>query len=843
MSMFWPVNPAGRPTSVGVSGICIALAAVGVAALTYLIGALLAPDASAAPPPRPRLAGNIEIVEGSPGSIRVSGWALDPRDGRAVGVAVAVDRTWTIARAAGFRPDIWRAFPRSGPNHGFDVRLPATPGPHFVCVVAAGSGAPQRLLGCRLVNAGPPAIGVIDRAEVLAADEVTVRGWALYPAAPDPVDLRVTVDGTARGGGRAERTRSDLAPLFPIAGPHHGYELTVAAPPGRHVVCINALVAGGAGTQQLGCRVVDVPWTQPRGVLEAVWTEGSDVVLAGWVDDPDALGPISVRAAVSQDGVGDPLRVVVAAADARPDVAAALGVDSHRGFVARVRGATAGVRTICAVALNQRMGSDQVVGCRTLTILDSRPVGSVDTMTPTPGGVRVRGWFADPDTRAPVTVLVRVDGATHSVLADDDRPDVGAAHPTFGSAVGFDLTVGGLGNGIHDVCVTGAEAAAGPGLSGQRVMPCGAVVLGSEFSVATVGSAVPGGPVGPPASSPITRIDRDAGVSVRLRDGSTFWVFGDSMERNADGSLRYFVNNTAALAAPGQPAVTLDADAGGRPQQFATPTGAFPTCSRATDIRAMWPMSAVAVPNGAADRVLVYLANVCLGPGPTVEPHGVALAEWIYQPGTAGNGQPILATILDQHLFDDVDQAEAAVIGTDARIYVYDCDGPTQGGWPTEYGPCTIARVDPADAEDTGAYRYWNGSSWVSSRAAASALTMPDGRDGITNLPVGGVNVVYDPATALYVMGYSPWPGYTPQLALRYATSPQGPFTAPLVVTLPDCTGSWADTDYWCYAAGVQPQFSTAQGIGVGWYDQLVAAPPWRGGYVAGRVPVEIVRH
>ena len=815
------------------------LGAIALAALGYVGCWMSAPEASASVKP-PRLAGMIEAVEGSPGSIRVAGWALDLRGPSGVGVAIAVDRTWTLVPAGGFRYDLWRLFPRSGPRHGFDVRLPATPGPHFVCVVAAGGGLPNRLLGCRLVNAGPPATGVIDDAVVLAADQVTLSGWAVYPLAPDPVDLRVTVDGIVAGGGRAGGSRPDLAGAFPLAGPGHGYRLTVVSPPGRHTVCINALVAGGAGTQQLACRIVDVPWTQPRGVLESVWTDGSDVMVAGWTDDPDAAGPINVRVSVTHDRVGDPATVVATAADPRPDVGSSLGVDAHRGFVARVPGIAAGVRTVCAAALNQRLGEDRLLGCTTVPITDSRPVGSVDSAIPVPGGVRVQGWFADPDTRAPVTVLVKLDETTHVAMANLSRPDVGAAYPGFGSAVGFDLTVTGLGSGIHDVCVTGAEAAAGPGLVGQRRMPCGSVVLGSTLSVATTGAGVAGPAVGPPPGSPFARVDRDAGVSVPLRDGSTLWLFGDSMERNADGSLRYFVNNTAAWAASGRPTTTLDVAASDRPTQFATPTSEFPPCTNPTDTEAMWPMSAVAVPEGSNDRVLVYLANICLGPGPTVETRGVALAAWTYQPGT-GASAPVVGTVLDQHLNSDADWAEAAMIGSDGLVYVYGCAGPDDGGWPTEYGPCTVGRVSSANAGDAGAYRYWNGSSWVAGLASATALNMPHGRNGVTNLPVGGVNVVHDAALGLYVMGYSPWPGYTTQLALRFSKSPQGPFTPPLVLSLPGCDDAAHGTGYHCYAGGVQPRWSGPGRIGVGWYDQLVSMPPLRGGYLSGSVPVEVL--
>jgi len=192
--------------------------------------------------------------------------------------------------------------------------------------------------------------------------------------------------------------------------------------------------------------------------------------------------------------------------------------------------------------------------------------------------------------------------------------------------------------------------------------------------------------------------------------------------------------------------------------------------------------------------------------------------------------------------FSDGIELPATVVGADGRIYAYDCNGPVHGGWPTEYGPCTVARVGVADVADADAYRYWNGATWIADRSGAVAVSMPDGRDGVTNLPVGGVNVVYDPATALYVMGYSPWPGYTTQMALRVATSPEGPFSPPLILSLPGCVDALGGEGLFCYAAGVQPRFSTPGRLGVGWYDQLVSAPPQRGGYRSGTVAFHLVR-
>ena len=81
------------------------------------------------------------------------------------------------------------------------------------------------------------------------------------------------------------------------------------------------------------------------------------------------------------------------------------------------------------------------------------PIGWLDEVSETPGGLRIRGWALDPDTSASIDVHVYVGGGfAAGARADRSRPDVGAAYPGFGDAHGFELTVP-AGNGRHRVCV------------------------------------------------------------------------------------------------------------------------------------------------------------------------------------------------------------------------------------------------------------------------------------------------------------------------------------------------------------------------------------------------------
>jgi hypothetical protein len=363
----------------------------------------------------------------------------------------------------------------------------------------------------------------------------------------------------------------------------------------------------------------------------------------------------------------------------------------------------------------------------------------------------------------------------------------------------------------------------------------------------TAGGMVSASPVGPRAGSPLAGIDRDAGISTTLSDGSVLWLFGDSAEPTSSGGFRYFVNNTAAWAAKDSPATTRDGVVGSnRPATFATPTAEFPTCPTWAPSPAMWPLSAVTVPvsGSSVDRVIAYFQNVCLGPGHAVDSRGVAVVEWRYDPARPPIDQPVVGTVVSQRLFHDNSYGNAAVIGDDGLLYAYACEG-SDGGWlPDAFGECTVARIDPRDVADRGAYRFWDGAGWSVDRDDARTMPMPGGVEGVTN-PVATLTVTRDRAHGVYVMAYSPWPGYTHKVAVRVGTSPLGPWTAPAMIELPGCADRHRGTDHVCYAGTAQPAFSLVTGgtgfLGVGFYDQLVATSPARGSYQAGRVPFAVV--
>jgi hypothetical protein len=92
------------------------------------------------------------------------------------------------------------------------------------------------------------------------------------------------------------------------------------------------------------------------------------------------------------------------------------------------------------------------------------PTGSLDLARQTTDrtGIRVAGWSADGDApTTPLSVRIDVDGsAIQTITAGVSRPDVGAAHPKFGSAHGYDVTVPASPTASR-VCVTALNVGSG----------------------------------------------------------------------------------------------------------------------------------------------------------------------------------------------------------------------------------------------------------------------------------------------------------------------------------------------------------------------------------------------
>ena len=112
-----------------------------------------------------------------------------------------------------------------------------------------------------------------------------------------------------------------------------------------------------------------------------------------------------------------------------------------------------------------------------------------------------------------------------------------------------------------------------------------------KVAVRVQGTATEVERVRPPENHPLATIDRDAGISVELRDGSMLWLFGDTAARDDAGQISYFVIGSASWAPADHPSQTQDyADPStGAPVALAVPTSDFPACPQPSQKQGMWP--------------------------------------------------------------------------------------------------------------------------------------------------------------------------------------------------------------------------------------------------------------
>ena len=282
---------------------------------------------------------------------------------------------------------------------------------------------------------------------------VAVHGWTIDPDTAAPIYVWLTLDGVGRHV-LANTSRPDVGAALPAYGSAHGFETVLAASPGSHQVCATASNVDIGRHTPLGCRAVVVPGGSPMGNLERAAGVSGGVAISGWAIDPDTTAAVYLW--VTVDGVG---RYVLAGAS-RPDVGAAYPLyGAGHGFSATVPAAP-GPRRVCVTASDVGVGSHTSLGCRSVTVPSSSPVGNLEVATGVAGGVRVAGWALDPDTSAPLYVWVTVDGVGRHLYADGSRPDVGAAYPAAGPAHGFDGVVAGA-SGSRRVCATASNV--GPG--------------------------------------------------------------------------------------------------------------------------------------------------------------------------------------------------------------------------------------------------------------------------------------------------------------------------------------------------------------------------------------------
>ena len=176
-------------------------------------------------------------------------------------------------------------------------------------------------------------------------------------------------------------------------------------------------------------------------------------------------------------------------------------------------------------------GSDNTFVCKTL-VLNESPRSALDLLGQYQGKLRVRGWAYDIDNRTKaLTVVITLDGQTHTVLANVSRPDVAAEHPAAGALHGFDRIYD-VGEGTHHVCVLVKNVSYGKDVQ----LACKTVTL--NFTPTATLATLNATPTGLTMSGWATDPDTDQPISARIIvDDKVRWVSARSKERRPTKSF------------------------------------------------------------------------------------------------------------------------------------------------------------------------------------------------------------------------------------------------------------------------------------------------------------------
>lgn len=396
--------------------------------------------------------GAIQTVQATGGQLTVSGWTLDYDNRTApLTVALTVDTTTTSLVAADPNSAAQKAVPTGGANHGFTFRRSISQGRHSLCVRVTNLGyGTNTTLTCRTVSLNDSPRGHFDTA-AQSGSNLRIRGWSFDPeAATSAATVLVKVDNTVHTVV-ARTTRTDVAKVYPSAGPTHGFDVSYSVAEGNHTVCVTLKNIRYGSDVALACKTARINFT-PTAAVTALTATKTGATLAGWATDPDTSAAVYVQ--ISLDGKA--VTRVPANRTGSPYSGHDFTVDVNT---------KSGAHQLCAVALNAGAGThNSAASCRNIT-LTLNPLGHFDTLTRAsdPTKLRVVGWVFDPDTAAttPDNVTVTIDGkGAGSIPGTLSRPDVQKAFPSAGPNRGFDRALA-SDVGEHTVCLTSRNTGAG----------------------------------------------------------------------------------------------------------------------------------------------------------------------------------------------------------------------------------------------------------------------------------------------------------------------------------------------------------------------------------------------
>ncbi len=312
--------------------------------------------------------GELDLVDGQPGSIRVRGWAIDADSLDPAQVNVFVNgNLFTSTTADLWRPDVGAAFRDFDNGRGFDVTFPSTIGTKEVCVSAVNKGGgPNPVLGCRTVSVSSTApTGVLESISQ-SSGNISVSGWAFAPGDDKAVDVDLYVDDVRTSTVRANVQRRDLAKTFGNSGAAHGFAAELAVPTSASKICASITDPQTGEAIGLGCFNMNTASSArsepPFGAVDKVKGRDGDIRVVGWALDPNGG---NVEVAIIVDG----LEVARGSADRpRADVALAHpnAVDTA-GFKLTVP-ASPGPKRVCVYVVGSDGADGPILGCADVVV-------------------------------------------------------------------------------------------------------------------------------------------------------------------------------------------------------------------------------------------------------------------------------------------------------------------------------------------------------------------------------------------------------------------------------------------------------------------------------------------
>ncbi|GAA2242199.1 hypothetical protein N1031_14700 [Herbiconiux moechotypicola] len=376
-------------------------------------------------------AGAVEKVEGTLGTITVSGWSLDKRTTAPSYVWVDVDGKGKAVYAGGDSAAAAAAWPAGGRKHGFSTTFSASPGSHRVCVTGTVANTSY---GCSTVTVPNNEVGSFDTATGVLGG-IQVSGWSLDRTSTESTYVWVNIDG--KGGALYAGASLGWIDAMFKKGAKHGFSGFFSASAGTHEVCVSGTKEGVS----YGCKKVTVP-SSGAASWDSVSVADRSIRVTGWATDRLSTAVQNVSVSVDGKAQSYPASTTLGWFDSYFPKAG-----KNHGFDITIP-ATAGKHTVCITASYD----GQNLGCRDVDV-PSSGAASIDSVTGVPGGVRITGWSVDRTSTATTYLWVDVDGKGTAVAANKTLGWIDAYFPGVGTDHGIDQVIPAA-TGNRRVCIT-----------------------------------------------------------------------------------------------------------------------------------------------------------------------------------------------------------------------------------------------------------------------------------------------------------------------------------------------------------------------------------------------------